>query len=63
VCGGIAVGTARLRGFDWSFLIFVVSVYALPMFILWDVIAFKLVPPAKFELDSSPFQRLDINKG
>jgi hypothetical protein len=63
VCGGIAVLTARLRGFDWSFLIFVVSVYALPMFILWDVMAFKLFPPTKFELVSSPFQTLDINKG
>ena len=62
VCGGIAVATAKLRGFDWSFLIFVVSLYALPAFVLWDVIVFKLFPPTKFEPVSSPFQTLGINK-
>jgi len=56
------VATARLRGFDWSFLIFVVSFYALPMLFLWDVIVFKLFPPTKFESVSSPFQTLGINK-
>jgi hypothetical protein len=61
VCVGVAVVTARLRGFDWSFLIFVVSFYALPVFILWDVIVFKLFPPIKFEAVSSPFQTLGIN--
>jgi hypothetical protein len=62
VCGGVAVVTARMRGFDWSFLIFVVSFYALPVFILWDVIVFKLFPPTKFEPVSSPFQTLGINR-
>jgi hypothetical protein len=62
VCGVVAVMTARLRGFDWSFLIFVVSFYALPMLFLWDVIVFKLFPPTKFESVSSPFQTLGINK-
>ncbi len=56
------MATARLRGFDWSFLIFVVSFYALPMLFLWDVIVFKLFPPTKFESVSSPFQTLGINK-
>jgi len=56
------VVTARLRRFDWSFLIFVVSFYALPMLFLWDVIVFKLFPPTKFESVSSPFQTLGINK-
>src|ERR1035437_5177345 len=61
-CGVIAVVTARLRGFDWSFLIFVVSFYALPVLFLWDVIVFKLYPPTRFESVSSPFQTLGINK-
>ncbi len=62
VCLGVAVVTARMSGFDWSFLIFVVSFYALPVFILWDVIVFKLFPPTKFGPVSSPFQTLGINK-
>jgi hypothetical protein len=62
VCGVIAVVTARLRGFDWSFLIFVVSFYALPVLFLWDVIVFKLFPPTRFESVSSPFQTLGINR-
>jgi len=38
-----------LRGRDWSFLIFVVSFYALPVVVLWDTIVFKLFSPKKFE--------------
>jgi energy-coupling factor transporter transmembrane protein EcfT len=64
VCGVIAVVTARLRGWeDWSFLIFVVSFYALPVFVLWDTIVFNMFPPRKFEAVPSPFQTLGINKG
>ena len=62
ICGVIAVVTARLRGWDWSFLIFVVSFYALPVLVLWDTIVFKLFPPTKFEVVASPFQTLGINK-
>ena len=54
--------TAKMSGFDWSFLIFVVSFYAIPVFILWDVIVFKLFPPTKFKPVSSSFQTLGINK-
>ena len=61
-CGVIAIVTARLRGWDWSFLWFVVSFYALPVLVLWDVIVFQVFPPKKFELVSSPFQTLRINK-
>jgi predicted RNA-binding Zn-ribbon protein involved in translation (DUF1610 family) len=60
VCGIIAVITARVRGWDWSFLIFVVSFYALPVLVLWDVIVFKLFPPKQFEPVSGPFQTLGI---
>jgi hypothetical protein len=62
MCGIIAVVTAKLRGWDWSFLIFVVSFYALPILVLWDVIVFKFFPPKKFEAVSGPFQTLGINK-
>ena len=58
VCLFIAVVAARRRGFDWSLLIFVVAFYALPAFVLWDVIVFKLFPPTKFGPISSPFQTL-----
>jgi hypothetical protein len=61
-CGVIAVVTARLRGWDWSFLFFVVSFYMLPVLVLWDAIVFKVFPPKKFELVSTPFQTLGINK-
>jgi hypothetical protein len=63
VCGTIAVVTAKLRGWPWSFLIFVVSFYALPMLVTWDVLAFRLFPPTKFEPVSSPIQTLGINMG
>jgi hypothetical protein len=63
VCVIIAVGAARRSGFDWSFLIFVVSFYAIPAFVLWDAIVFRFFPPTKFEpVSSSSFQTLGINK-
>lgn len=62
VCAIIAIAIARWRGFDWSFLIFVVSLYAVPVFFLWDVLIFKMFPPTKFEAVVSPFQTLRINK-
>ena len=60
VCGGVAVVTARMRGFDWSFLIFVVSFYALPVFILWDVIVFQLFPPTSCSQHGTPSPTLLI---
>jgi predicted RNA-binding Zn-ribbon protein involved in translation (DUF1610 family) len=60
ICGVIAVATAKLTGWDWSFLIFVVSFYALPMLVLWDTIVFRLFPPTKFEAVASQFQTLGI---
>lgn len=60
VCAVIAVATAKLRGWDWSFLIFVVSFYALPVLVLWDLIVFRLFPPTKFEAVPSQFQTLGI---
>jgi hypothetical protein len=42
VCAAFAVTAARLKGFDWSFLIFVVSLYALPSLMFWDILALDL---------------------
>jgi hypothetical protein len=42
--------------------LFVVSFYALPLLMLWDVIVFKLFPPKKSVRVSSLFQTLGINK-
>src|SRR4051812_34457612 len=49
LCVALAVAVAKLRRFDWSLLIFVVSLYAIPAFLFWDAIAFKLFPPKRFE--------------
>src|SRR5690349_4702756 len=49
LCGVVAVTAARLHGFEWSFLIFVVALYAIPVLLLWDGIIFRLIPPTKFQ--------------
>jgi hypothetical protein len=61
-CLGVAIAAAKLRGFDWSFLVFVIGLYALPVFVFWDTIAFNLFPPTKFEPVQSPFQTLGIGQ-
>ena len=58
----IAIAAAKLRGFDWSFLIFVVSFYAIPVLFVWDSIAFGLFPPTKFRPVHSPIQTLGIEQ-
>jgi len=62
ICLGIAIAAARVRGFDWSFLIFVVSFYAIPVVFLWDSIAFGLFPPTAFQPVHSPIQTLGIDQ-
>ena len=59
-CCAIAIAAVKLRGFEWSFLIFVVSLYAIPAFIFWDVIAFRLFPPTTFEAVKPSVQTLGI---
>jgi len=51
-----------MRGWDWSFLIFVVSFYALPVFAFWDVIVFKLFPPKKFEACLFPISNIGADE-
>lgn len=62
VCGGIAIATAKLKGFDWSFLVFVVSVYAIPALLLWDIFALDLQPTIRFEPTQSSVQTLGIGE-
>jgi hypothetical protein len=61
LCAVVAVGAVKLRGFDWSFLIFVISLYALPALFFWDVIVSRMFPPTKFEPVPSPVQTLGIS--
>lgn len=61
-CGVVAVLLAKFRtGLPWSFLFFVVVFYAVPVLFLWEVIAFAMFPPTKFEPVPSPFQSLGID--
>jgi hypothetical protein len=60
MCAAFAITLARLKGFDWSFLVFVVSVYALPALFFWDILALDLYPPTRFEPTRSPVQILGI---
>ena len=63
LCAALAITAARLKGFDWSFLIFVVSVYAFPALFFWDIFTLDLAPPMRFEPTRSPVQLLGIGKG
>jgi hypothetical protein len=63
LCAVLAIGAARLKEFDWSFLIFVVSLYALPALFFWDIFAMDLSPPMRFEPAQSSVQMLGIGKG
>jgi len=63
LCAGFAITAAKLKGFDWPFLIFVVSVYALPALFFWDILALDLFPPIRFQATKSPIQTLGIGRG
>ena len=63
LCLALAIFAAKLKGFDWSFLIFVVSAYALPAFFFWDIFALDMFPPTRFEPTRSSVQILGIGKG
>lgn len=58
----LAITAARLKGFDWSFLVFVVSVYAVPVLFFWDIFSMDLWPPIHFEPVQSSVQTLGIGK-
>jgi hypothetical protein len=63
LCLALAIFAAKLKGFDWSFLIFVVSAYALPAFFFWDVFALDMSPPTRFDPPRSSVEILGIGKG
>lgn len=62
ICAALAIAVSRLRGFDWSFLVFVVSIYALPALFFWDIFALDLAPALVFEPTRSSVQRLRIEQ-
>src|SRR5581483_904721 len=59
---GIGIAAARLRGFDWSFLVFVVGFFALPALFFWDAIVWRLFPPRRFEPAPEYVQTLGIDQ-
>jgi hypothetical protein len=63
LCAALAIVAARLRGFDWSFLIFVVSAYALPALFFWDIVVLDLSPATRFEPARSSLEILGIGNG
>ena len=63
LCAAFAITAAKLKGFDWSFLVFVVSAFALPAFFFWDILALDLFPPVRFQAAESPTQMLGIGRG
>jgi hypothetical protein len=56
----MAVLIAWKRGWPPSFIVFVVSLYAIPMFLIWGVIEQFVFPPKKFEVARSPYQTLNL---
>ena len=62
ICATYAVTMAELKGFDWTLLIFVVSAFAFPALICWDIFALDFFPPMRFEATKSSVQMLDISR-
>jgi uncharacterized protein (DUF983 family) len=62
VCAALAIGAALLKGFPWSFVVFVVCFYALPAFFFWDIFVMDLLPPLRFERTQSSMQLIRIEK-
>lgn len=63
ICFAAGAITAKLRtGFDWSFLIFVVSFYAILVLFLWNATLYRLFPPRRFEAIAPFVQTLGIGQ-
>ncbi|HSB74895.1 MAG TPA: hypothetical protein VLC12_04550 [Terriglobales bacterium] len=60
---GAAAAAARMRGWDWSVIIFVVSFYAVPALFLFDSIVLNFFPAKEFEAIRGPFQTLGLGPG
>jgi len=59
---GIGIAAAKLRGVEWSWLIFVVAFFAIPAFFFWDAIVWSLFPPHRFEPAPQYVQTLGIGQ-
>ncbi len=60
-CYGAGIAAARLRGWDWPFIVFVVSLYTLPAAFLFDSIVLNFFPAKQFETLPGKFQMLDLS--
>ncbi len=60
VCTSAAALLALKRGWEPSFIIFVLSFYAIPLFYLWRLIEVRLFPATRFEVVTSPLQHLNF---
>jgi len=59
-CYGAAALIAWQRGWEPSFIVFVVSFYAIPLFIIWRFIEQRIFPRKRFEVAPPPYQTLKI---
>ncbi len=59
-CYGAGIAAARLRGWDWSFVVFVVSFYAFPAALLFDSVVVNFFPASQFELVRGRLQTLGL---
>ena len=60
VCYGVASLIAWKRGWEPSFIVFVVSFYAIPVFIVWQSIKRTFFPPKSFRVAPSRIQKLGL---
>jgi hypothetical protein len=60
-CYGAGIAAARFRGWDWWFIVFVVSFYALPAAFLFDSIVLNFFPARQFEPVPGKFQMLELS--
>ena len=61
VCIGIAIAFAWHRGWHDSSIIFVLSLYALPIMFLWDLTVHTFFLPKNFKRAATKFQVLGLN--
>jgi hypothetical protein len=59
-CYGIAALVAWKRGWEPSFIIFIVSFYAIPVLIAWRAIEQSIFPRKKFEIVPPTYQTLNL---
>lgn len=60
-CYGAGAAAARIRGWDWWFIVFVVSFYAYPAVLLFDSVAVNFFPARQFEVVRGRFQTLGLS--